>query len=149
MLADFRGQTVQGLVHNYGGLLGLFNPFPKACNSQETVSLHSRIRSNTNLSNSFQWLFATGMRWMLGMFEAGLFPGVNYYLSWYVFLLRVCYSHVRTFVIYSRVRLLPMRSNLVRRRSLATRQLLFDQFTSHVIPHKREHGNSLTHVIVI
>ncbi|KDQ26569.1 hypothetical protein PLEOSDRAFT_1042794 [Pleurotus ostreatus PC15] len=38
--------TVQGLVHNYGGLLG--------------------------------------MRWMLGVFEAGLFPGVNYYLScWY------------------------------------------------------------------
>ncbi|KAF9048333.1 MFS general substrate transporter [Hymenopellis radicata] len=38
--------TVQGLVHNYGGLVG--------------------------------------MRWMLGMFEAGLFPGVNYYLScWY------------------------------------------------------------------
>ncbi|KAI0318574.1 MFS general substrate transporter [Amylostereum chailletii] len=38
--------TVQGLVHNYGGLLG--------------------------------------MRWMLGMMEAGLFPGVNYYLScWY------------------------------------------------------------------
>ncbi|KAJ3800001.1 MFS general substrate transporter [Lentinula aff. detonsa] len=38
--------TVQGLVHNFGGLMG--------------------------------------MRWMLGMFEAGLFPGVNYYLScWY------------------------------------------------------------------
>ncbi|KAJ7281385.1 MFS general substrate transporter [Mycena rebaudengoi] len=38
--------TVQGLVHNYGGL--------------------------------------TAMRWMLGTFEAGLFPGVNYYLScWY------------------------------------------------------------------
>ncbi|KAK6967111.1 high-affinity nicotinic acid transporter [Favolaschia claudopus] len=38
--------TVQGLVHNYGGLVG--------------------------------------MRWMLGTFEAGLFPGVNYYLScWY------------------------------------------------------------------
>ncbi|CAK5283159.1 unnamed protein product [Mycena citricolor] len=38
--------TVQGLVHNYGGLLG--------------------------------------MRFLLGMFEAGLFPGVNYYLScWY------------------------------------------------------------------
>ncbi|KAJ7623132.1 MFS general substrate transporter [Roridomyces roridus] len=38
--------TVQGLVHNFGGLVG--------------------------------------MRWMLGMFEAGLFPGVNYYLScWY------------------------------------------------------------------
>ncbi|KIJ55289.1 hypothetical protein M422DRAFT_23900 [Sphaerobolus stellatus SS14] len=38
--------TLQGLVHNYGGLLGL--------------------------------------RWMLGIFEAGLFPGVNFYLScWY------------------------------------------------------------------
>lgn len=38
--------TVQGLVHNYGGLLI--------------------------------------MRWMLGMMEAGLFPGVTYYLScWY------------------------------------------------------------------
>lgn len=24
------------------------------------------------------------MRWFLGMFEAGLFPGVNYYLSWSV-----------------------------------------------------------------
>lgn len=24
------------------------------------------------------------MRWLLGVFEAGLFPGVNYYLSWYV-----------------------------------------------------------------
>jgi MFS family permease len=38
--------AVQGLVHNFGGLMG--------------------------------------MRWMLGLFEAGLFPGVNYYLSWYV-----------------------------------------------------------------
>ncbi|KIJ54472.1 hypothetical protein M422DRAFT_200255 [Sphaerobolus stellatus SS14] len=38
--------TLQGLVHNYGGLLGL--------------------------------------RWMLGIFEAGLFPGVTFYLScWY------------------------------------------------------------------
>ena len=37
--------TLQGVVHNYGGLLG--------------------------------------MRWLLGMFEAGLFPGVNYYLSWF------------------------------------------------------------------
>ncbi|KAF8632919.1 hypothetical protein AX15_001640 [Amanita polypyramis BW_CC] len=38
--------TLQGVVHNYGGLLG--------------------------------------MRWLLGLFEAGLFPGVNYYLScWY------------------------------------------------------------------
>ncbi|KXN84250.1 hypothetical protein AN958_12823 [Leucoagaricus sp. SymC.cos] len=38
--------TVQGLVHNFGGLMG--------------------------------------MRWMLGVMEAGLFPGVNYYLScWY------------------------------------------------------------------
>ena len=24
----------------------------------------------------------SGIRWMLGLFEAGLFPGVNYYLSW-------------------------------------------------------------------
>jgi sugar phosphate permease len=38
--------TVQGLVHDYGGLLT--------------------------------------MRWFLGLFEAGLFPGVNYYLSWCV-----------------------------------------------------------------
>ncbi|KAG6918952.1 hypothetical protein DXG01_010191, partial [Tephrocybe rancida] len=38
--------TIQGLVVNFGGLMG--------------------------------------MRWMLGLFEAGLFPGVNYYLScWY------------------------------------------------------------------
>ncbi|PFH50245.1 hypothetical protein AMATHDRAFT_4153 [Amanita thiersii Skay4041] len=38
--------TLQGVVHNFGGLMG--------------------------------------MRWMLGTFEAGLFPGVNYYLScWY------------------------------------------------------------------
>ncbi|KAG5337104.1 hypothetical protein C0989_010759 [Termitomyces sp. Mn162] len=38
--------TLQGLVHNFGGLMG--------------------------------------MRWMLGVWEAGLFPGVNYYLScWY------------------------------------------------------------------
>lgn len=25
-----------------------------------------------------------GMRWLLGVFEAGLFPGGNYYLSWCV-----------------------------------------------------------------
>ena len=25
-----------------------------------------------------------GLRWLLGTFEAGLFPGVNYYLSWCV-----------------------------------------------------------------
>ena len=24
-----------------------------------------------------------GMTWLLGMFQAGLFPGVAYYLSWY------------------------------------------------------------------
>jgi MFS family permease len=39
--------TVQGLVHNFGGLVA--------------------------------------MRWMLGTFEAGLFPGVTYYLSWYIY----------------------------------------------------------------
>lgn len=31
-------------------------------------------------------LIYTAMRWMLGTFEAGLFPGVNYYLSWYPYL---------------------------------------------------------------
>ncbi len=31
---------------------------------------------------------SAGMRWMLGMFEAGLFPGVNYYLSWSVLIYR-------------------------------------------------------------
>lgn len=30
------------------------------------------------------------MRWMLGAFEAGLFPGVTYYLSWYVRLALLC-----------------------------------------------------------
>ncbi|KIM44467.1 hypothetical protein M413DRAFT_353864 [Hebeloma cylindrosporum] len=48
MLMFFWGimMTLQGLVHNFSGLMG--------------------------------------MRWLLGTFEAGLFPGVNYYLScWY------------------------------------------------------------------
>ena len=27
-----------------------------------------------------------GTRWLLGLFEGGLFPGVAYYLSWYVML---------------------------------------------------------------
>ena len=56
-------KTVQGLVHNYGGLLGtlafLVNFLP--------IILTPRI----------------AMRWMLGTMEAGLFPGVTYYLSWY------------------------------------------------------------------
>ncbi|KAK7056439.1 hypothetical protein VNI00_002994 [Paramarasmius palmivorus] len=44
--------TVQGLVHDYGGLVTLF--------------------------------ITQAMRFFLGVFEAGLFPGVNYYLScWY------------------------------------------------------------------
>jgi hypothetical protein len=39
------------------------------------------------VSNSLSlFIDSLGMRWMLGMFEAGLFPGVNYYLSWYVVL---------------------------------------------------------------
>ncbi|KAF8553585.1 MFS general substrate transporter [Imleria badia] len=33
------------------------------------------------LVTNFNGLMA--MRWLLGMFEAGLFPGVTYYLSWY------------------------------------------------------------------
>ncbi|KAK0489229.1 MFS general substrate transporter [Armillaria novae-zelandiae] len=45
-------QTVQGLVHNYGSLLGNYH-----------LSVYG---------------------WLLGTFEAGLFPGISYYLScWY------------------------------------------------------------------
>ena len=33
----------------------------------------------------------SGTRWMLGLFEAGLFPGVNYYLSWYVSTSMLCH----------------------------------------------------------
>ena len=29
-------------------------------------------------------LSSIAMRWLLGMLEAGFFPGVAYYLSWYV-----------------------------------------------------------------
>jgi len=38
-----------------------------------------RLSFNEHFSNPEE-----GMRWMLGLFEAGLFPGVNYYLSWCV-----------------------------------------------------------------
>jgi len=33
------------------------------------------------------------MRWLLGMFEAGLFPGVTYYLSWCVPLFTVNFTY--------------------------------------------------------
>ena len=56
-------KTVQGLVHNYSGLLS-------KCPALMTVSLIILTPR-------------TAMRWMLGMTEAGLFPGVAYYLSWY------------------------------------------------------------------
>ena len=54
-------QTTQGLVKNYGQLLG-------------------------ESPRTFVITFVTrppGVRWLLGVFEAGLFPGGNYYLSWY------------------------------------------------------------------
>jgi hypothetical protein len=57
-------KTVQGLVHNYGGLLGTRSPF--------LITLLLVILTPR-----------TAMRWMLGTMEAGLFPGVTYYLSWY------------------------------------------------------------------
>jgi hypothetical protein len=56
-------KTVQGLVHNYGGLLGTHSPF----------TLLAVILTPQ-----------TATRWMLGTMEAGLYPGVVYYLSWYI-----------------------------------------------------------------
>ena len=56
-------QTVQGLVGNYGQLLG------KKLSCPSCVALVT---------------LPPGVRWLLGVFEAGLFPGVNYYLSWCV-----------------------------------------------------------------
>jgi hypothetical protein len=50
-------QTVQGLVHNYGGLLGM------------SICLVLTFQTPTEITC---W---PGMRWMLGTFEAGLFPG--------------------------------------------------------------------------
>ena len=56
-------KTVQGLVHNYSGLLG---KDPSSMTVPLIIILALRIAT----------------RWMLGMTEAGLFPGVAYYLSW-------------------------------------------------------------------
>ena len=61
------------MVHNYGGLLGM------SCHPEHLPTQIFYIR----LTFSSPHL---GMRWLLGMFEAGLFPGVNYYLSWWVFI---------------------------------------------------------------
>ena len=58
-------KTVQGLVHNYGGLLGMCLPF---LITLLPVILTPRVAT----------------RWMLGMVEAGLAPGIFYYLSWYI-----------------------------------------------------------------
>jgi hypothetical protein len=78
-------KTVQGLVHNYGGLLGTRSPFliPFLL-----VVLTPR----------------TATRWMLGMMEAGLYPGVVYYLSWYIplpFFGSVTFSDVLSFSFHS------------------------------------------------
>ena len=44
----------------------------------------SSVRQRTGQNTRSQCAPVTAMRWMLGTFEAGLFPGVNYYLScWY------------------------------------------------------------------
>jgi hypothetical protein len=60
-------KTVQGLVHNYGGLLSK----RPSLMSISLIILTPR----------------SAMRWMLGMMEAGFFPGVAYYLSWYTHIL--------------------------------------------------------------
>ena len=54
-------QTTQGFVRNYGQLLG------ETCRTIVTTFVTRPL----------------GVRWLLGVFEAGLFPGGNYYLSWY------------------------------------------------------------------
>ena len=56
-------QTAQGLVRNYGQLLGEIHRTP-CVPPRDTPP--------------------PGMRWLLGVFEAGLFPGVSYLLSWCV-----------------------------------------------------------------
>ena len=54
-------QTLQGVIHDFGGLFG------------GAILRHSH--------EFFPYSFVA-MRWMLGAFEAGLFPGANYYMSW-------------------------------------------------------------------
>ena len=46
------------------------------------VAFLVRARFSDHLS-SYYFTPRTAMRWMLGTMEAGLFPGVTYYLSWY------------------------------------------------------------------
>ncbi|KAJ6581654.1 MFS general substrate transporter [Mycena capillaripes] len=57
--------TLQGVAHNFGGLVGKFT----------YMKLH-HMHMNATIS--------IGLRWMLGTFEAGLYPGMAYHLScWY------------------------------------------------------------------
>ncbi|KAJ7642794.1 MFS general substrate transporter [Mycena polygramma] len=57
--------TLQGVAHNFGGLVGTF-------------TFSAKLNTIINAT-----LFI-GLRWMLGTFEAGLYPGMAYHLScWY------------------------------------------------------------------
>ncbi|KAG5647846.1 hypothetical protein DXG03_007770 [Asterophora parasitica] len=59
--------TLQGIVQNFSGLMGQFGLY----------HMSKRLINLTILD-------LIAMRFLLGVFEAGLFPGVNYYLScWY------------------------------------------------------------------
>lgn len=55
------------------------SPKPLSATSLNSWVLRSyRYCHSTSLNPT-----STAVRWLLGMFEAGLFPGVSYYLSWY------------------------------------------------------------------
>ena len=61
--------------------LRVVNGFSDGSRSREKL----RTTSRQGLSYPSCAVFITlppGVRWLLGVFEAGLFPGVNYYLSW-------------------------------------------------------------------
>lgn len=57
----------------------------RQCKVSFQISAASWVRGcrKTN-SLCFEIVYPIAMRWLLGMFEAGLFPGVTYYLSWCV-----------------------------------------------------------------
>jgi hypothetical protein len=44
----------------------------------------------TLMGLSFNFGGLAAARWWLGVFEAGLFPGISYYLSWFVKSLSSC-----------------------------------------------------------
>src|ERR1700761_4192143 len=71
------------MVHNHNGLLGNMHDFYgfRQKVRDRTGFIKSKKMAN-NVWNSWSGLMAA--RWWLGFWEAGLFPGVNYYLScWY------------------------------------------------------------------